>query len=87
MQVIIGYSGNYKGVSLVKKLGDQYQVEYLLDGFTETARELMVDKDHNFWISQGYQGIYKLTLAEDLKSFTDYLELVIPFNLENNSCL
>ena len=59
-------SGNYSGITLLEKTGNGYVIKRQLEGFNETARELLFDKDENIWISHGYIGIYKMRLSDDL---------------------
>lgn len=81
-------SGNYAGVSLIERVGETYQVKHQIQGFSETARELVFDKQGNIWISHGYVGLYKMRLSKNKKAFEN-IELFdenkgLPSNLYNN---
>ncbi len=80
-------SGNYTGVALVEKTNNTYQIRHQIQGFQETARELVFNKN-SIWISHGYQGIYQLNLSKDLTAFTNVrlydTQKGLPSNLYNN---
>jgi DNA-binding CsgD family transcriptional regulator len=68
-------SGNYSGVSLYQKKGDQWQYSHTLDGFTESSRFVEVDQEGNIWVSHPYRGVFRLqpdaTLSEvSVKTYT-----------------
>jgi len=81
-------SGNYAGVSLIERVGDTYQVKHQIKGFTETARELVFDEQHNIWVSHGYIGLYKMRLSPDQTTFEKVQlfnkEKGLPSDLYNN---
>jgi len=81
-------TGHYKGIKLLEKTASGYQLRQQIEGFTETARELVIEDSASIWISQGYQGIYKLALQKDHKKFSE-VQLYdqqngLPSNLFNN---
>ncbi len=53
-------SGNYSGVSLFQKNGDQWQFSNILDGFTESSRFMEVDERGHIWVSHPYRGVFRL---------------------------
>ncbi|MEL7120562.1 MAG: triple tyrosine motif-containing protein [Bacteroidota bacterium] len=79
-------SGHYTGISLLEKTASGYELKYNIEGFTETAREIAIE-GQQIWVPQGYQGIYKLQLANDLQSFKEVklydTQKGLPSNLYN----
>lgn len=80
-------SGHYRGVRVLEYRGGKYQIRNDIEGFSETSRELVFDRE-KVWISHGYKGIYQLELSEDLSRFSK-VELYdslsgLPSNLYNN---
>jgi len=61
----IFYSGSYNGIDIIKKENGSYRLISKVKGFSETARELIVDHDENLWVSHGYKGIFKIGLEQD----------------------
>ncbi len=80
-------SGHYRGVRLIEYKDGTYQILKDLEGFNETARELLFENGQ-VWVSHGYKGIYRLELSEDLSRFSEvalYDTLSgLPSNLYNN---
>lgn len=80
-------SGHYRGVRVLEYRGGKYQIRNDIEGFSETSRELVFDRE-KVWISHGYKGIYQLELSEDLSRFSKvvlYDSLSgLPSNLYNN---
>lgn len=59
-------SGNYNGISLYQKNGDEWE-GYKLKGFEKSGRYLEVDEENNLWVALGTDGVFKYRLDYDNK--------------------
>ncbi|WP_299434760.1 LuxR C-terminal-related transcriptional regulator [uncultured Aquimarina sp.] len=59
-------SGNYNGISLYQKNGDEWE-GYKLKGFEKSGRYLEVDDENNIWVAVGSDGVFKFSLDYDNK--------------------
>lgn len=59
-------SGTYNGLVLFKKQLGKWEFENKIEGFKESSRFIEFDDKGYLWISQGYNGVYRLKLNEDL---------------------
>ncbi len=79
--------GTYNGIGLLKKRGNEYRFEKMVDGFSESSRVMFFDKTENLWISHGYKGLFKIklnTISLDIESVDFYgTEKGLP-SLSNN---
>ena len=58
--------GTYEGFQLYQKTGGQWHFVRKLAGFDESSRVFVQDKDGVIWMCHGNQGMYRITLADDL---------------------
>ena len=63
--------GSYKGIFILKRENGLWTVSHKLEGFDETAREMILDPDGNLWVGHGYNGIYKLKLSSDYQKIEE----------------
>ncbi|HAA18591.1 MAG TPA: hypothetical protein DCP28_07420, partial [Cytophagales bacterium] len=82
------YQGCYTGVYVYEWDGRAWQVLKKLDGYVETAREMIFDEQGYLWIGHGYHGIYRLTLnpeGDEILQIDLYDQSKgLPTNLWNN---
>ena len=62
--------GTYAGLNLFEWAGDQLISKLKIAGFDESSRIMEFD-DNVLWVAQGYKGVFKLTLTEDLSRVVD----------------
>lgn len=56
-------AGNYLGIQILKKQGEQILKQFPFPGFLESSRYLETD-GNKIWISHPYRGVYCLTLKD-----------------------
>lgn len=52
-------AGNYNGINLYEKKGDQFFDQGALSTYNSSARYIVIDKSY-IWISHPYRGVYKI---------------------------
>ncbi len=63
--------GCYNGLVRLKKTGDRWRFDGMIQGFDESSMIETWDDQGNLWISHGYKGIYRLRLNAALDSVTE----------------
>lgn len=71
--------GNYNGFYRYIFKNDSWQFDGHIDGLAESSRVFEQMRDGTIWMTHGYKGVYKLKLADDLKSFKE----VKFYNIQN----
>lgn len=64
----LAIAGTYKGLTLLKRQGNNWQVEKVYEGFSESSRVLEFDEKGILWMSHGYKGVYSFEFSEDFQS-------------------
>lgn len=63
--------GTYSGLIIYEKNPDSYGPPYIfrnkIEKFTNSGKNLVIDKNNNIWVCHEYKGIYRLTLTSDYK--------------------
>lgn len=57
--------GNYSGVSIFKKIGNEWTFFKKIKGYEESGKFLELDKDDNVWIALRSRGVFKLDVDYD----------------------
>lgn len=65
---ILGSS--YQGFFILKKVQNEWQFSHFVDGFTDNGGMYEEDEEGNIWFAHWIKGIIKLTLNEQLTSFS-----------------
>lgn len=60
--------GTYDGVDVYQKVNEKWNWSKKLEGFRESSRIMVLDKNENLWITHPYRGVYKMNFDDD---FTD----------------
>lgn len=76
---IIG--GNYTGLALYQKLGDQWKFVKQYDNYNESSRIILFDKNSSLWMAHGYKGIFKINFD---KEYDSILQVKL-FNTQNSN--
>ncbi len=63
--------GNYTGISILEKKGNQWFFRNEVKGYNQSSRYIEQDENGYLWISHGYIGIYKLKLDEGYNSIRE----------------
>lgn len=64
--------GHYTGLVLLRKNQDKWEFYKKIKGFYESSRFIFQENDHEFWISHGGKGIFRLQLNDALDSVIHY---------------
>jgi ligand-binding sensor domain-containing protein len=62
-------AGSYAGLTMYEFANNTFTSSYALKGLFESLRFLTIDNNNDIWASHPYRGIYKVSLAEDNKSY------------------
>ncbi len=62
--------GTYQGLNLLEWNGDKLTNKLKIEGFDESSRVMEFD-GNTLWIAQGYKGVFKLQLNDDLTRVTE----------------
>ncbi|MEW7292445.1 helix-turn-helix and ligand-binding sensor domain-containing protein [Aquimarina sp. 2304DJ70-9] len=54
--------GTYNGLIVYEKINGIWELKNKIEGFHETAREVVFDKNNTLWVSHGYKGVFQLQL-------------------------
>lgn len=60
-------AGAYRGLLILEKAGQHWQVRNKITGFAESSRFVVRDESGNIWIGHPYKGIYRLKPDSTLK--------------------
>lgn len=64
--------GHYTGLVLLRKNRDNWEFYKKIKGFNESSRFIFQENDHEYWISHGGKGIFRIQLDEDIDSVIHY---------------
>lgn len=62
--------GTYDGVVIFKKEAGNWQQDYTVADFSESARVMMKDKEGNLWVSQPYRGVFKIEFNPNIEKYS-----------------
>ncbi len=62
--------GFYSGMALFKFENNTWRFYKKLDGFNESCRFIVEDKNGNLWISHGSKGVFRITLSDDFEQIS-----------------
>lgn len=60
--------GTYNGLVLFEKINGQWTFKKVLDGFSESARDIAFDEDGYLWMMHGFKGVYRFILSDDYET-------------------
>ncbi|NPD47317.1 MULTISPECIES: triple tyrosine motif-containing protein [unclassified Lentimicrobium] len=60
--------GTYSGLILFEKINGQWAFKKVLDGFSESARDIAFDGDGYLWMMHGFKGVYRFILSDDYET-------------------
>lgn len=67
--------GTYAGIIAYRKVEREEKTDYklhaMLEGFTESSKQMVFDSHGYLWVGHGYRGIYRLEIGKGLDSITD----------------
>ncbi|MEM1136712.1 MAG: triple tyrosine motif-containing protein [Bacteroidota bacterium] len=61
-------AGSYKGIYLLEKKSNNWQVIKKYKNFEESSRRFHFANDSTIWMSHGYKGVYKLSFTDSFES-------------------
>ena len=73
--------GNYNGLNVLEKQGDQWHFRNKIEGFDNSARFFECKDNRTIWVSHGYKGIFKLSINTD---FTEATAVVLDTTLQTD---
>ncbi|WP_455666475.1 ligand-binding sensor domain-containing protein [Phocaeicola sp.] len=59
-------AGTYSGLYLLKKENGKWKLSHHLEGYTFSCKNLFVESSNIIWVSNKGDGVYRLTLSDDL---------------------
>lgn len=79
-------AGNYKGISIFDYNNGIFKHSTTINGFTESSRFIVIDRDSNIWVSHPYHGIYKIikNKTSGFSTITYSTLQGLPSNLNNH---
>ncbi len=90
-------AGTYTGLVKLNKTGNEWQFEKEMEGFKESSRSMILDKNNILWVSHGYRGLFMLQLSDDYETISSVklfmnnagLPEQLPYNIQriNNKVL
>lgn len=63
--------GGYTGLHLLKNISGSWVYQNKIEGFAESSRIIITDKEGNVWIAHGYKGIYNLKFNKNYDAISD----------------
>ncbi len=60
--------GTYNGLVIYEKINGVWKLRNKINGFDETAREIVFDTDNTIWVSHGYKGVFYLEFDSDFNT-------------------
>ncbi len=57
--------GGYNGVTIIKQKGNKWVTDHKVPGLNISSRVMLLDKDHNLWVSHPYKNLYKISFNQD----------------------
>ncbi len=78
--------GNYSGLHVLQKKNGSWILKNKIKGFDNSARYFEINNHNQVWISHGYEGVFKLTLDENLTKATN-VALETEVSIGQNSSL
>lgn len=64
--------GFYSGLVMFKFINNTWQFDRKLEGFKESSRFIVEDKNGHLWISHGARGVFKITFKDENKTSVSY---------------
>ena len=61
-------AGGYSGLDIYEKKGERWAWKKQVDGFSESSRIIVLDKQNNLWVTHPYRGVYKFTFDEKFEA-------------------
>jgi len=75
--------GNYRGLSVIEKRGDGWQLRNTIEGFDYSARFFALRPGPEVFVSHEYRGVYGLRLDADLRRVTEQQAYPVPTKGKN----
>ena len=60
-------AGTYSGLYLLKKEKGKWETDCQIEGYSYSCKNIDVENDHTVWAANKGDGLYRLTLSDDLK--------------------
>jgi len=60
--------GQYAGLQIYQKAGDEWRFEKKVKGFNESSRIMAEGPNGHLWMTHGYKGAFKIKLSDNLDS-------------------
>ncbi len=63
--------GNYNGLNILQELNGTWNVRNKIDGFKNSSRYFVLNKNNEVWVNHEYKGVFKLKLDHQFTKVTD----------------
>jgi AraC family chitin signaling transcriptional activator len=79
--------GNYYGISILQKVGNNWEFRNKLKGFDYSSKYFEIGKNNSLYVSHEYKGVFRLTVDSDFKSSTNLYTYTNPKKGKNSSLI
>ncbi len=79
--------GNYYGVSVLQKVGNQWMFMNKIEGFNYSSRHLEITKNNEIYVSHEYKGIFRFKADKDFKQANSFYTYSSPGKGKNASLI
>jgi DNA-binding CsgD family transcriptional regulator/ligand-binding sensor domain-containing protein len=77
--------GNYYGISILEKTGDQWQFKNKIKGFDYSSKYFEIGNNNTFYVSHEYKGVFRLQVDSDFQKSTNLITYKTPGKGKNSS--
>jgi len=63
--------GNYNGLNILQEINGTWNVRNKIDGFKNSSRYFVLNKNNEVWVNHEYKGVFKLKLDHQFTKVTD----------------
>lgn len=79
--------GNYYGVSVLQKIGNQWMFKNKINGFNYSSRHLEITKSKDIYVSHEYKGIFRFKTNNDFEQAHSFYTYTSPGKGKNASLI
>ncbi len=79
--------GNYYGVSVLQKVGNQWMFMNKIEGFNYSSRHLEITKNNEIYVSHEYKGIFRFKADKEFKQANSFYTYSSPGKGKNASLI
>ncbi|OZV67222.1 triple tyrosine motif-containing protein [Winogradskyella aurantia] len=76
--------GNYRGLYILEKINNRWQLRNKIEGFDISSRYLEFISPYKLLVSHEHKGVYKIAIDSLYQSVIDYNKLAIPYSIKSS---